>query len=158
MSVNKAILIGFLGADPETRNMKNGDPVVTMRIATSETWRDKASGERREKTEWHTVIIFNENIAKVATQYLRKGSRVYIEGQLQTRKWQDQAGTDRWSTEVILNNFNSKLDLLDRAERHAPSPDDYGTQKTTTTGAPSSYGTHPPAGSNYDDMGDNIPF
>jgi len=112
-SVNKVILIGNLGADPETRTMGSGGKVVNMRIATSENWTDKASGERREKTEWHTVVIFNENLARIAEQYLRKGSKVYIEGRLQTRKWQDQSGADRYSTEVVLQRFRGELTLLD---------------------------------------------
>ncbi len=101
-SVNKVILIGNLGKDPESRRLPSGDPVVNLRIATTETWRDKQSGERKERTEWHSVAIFNENLAKVAEQYLRKGSKVYIEGQLQTRKWQDLSGADCYSTEVVL--------------------------------------------------------
>jgi single-strand DNA-binding protein len=112
-SVNKVILIGNLGADPEVRRMQDGRPVVNLRIATSESWRDKQSGERREKTEWHRVVIFNENLAKVAEQYLRKGSKVYIEGALQTRKWQDQSGQDKYSTEVVLQGFRGELTLLD---------------------------------------------
>lgn len=112
-SVNKVILIGNLGADPEVRRMQDGRPVVNLRVATSESWRDKASGERREKTEWHRVVIFNENLAKVAEQYLKKGSKVYLEGSLQTRKWQDQSGQDRYSTEVVLQGFRGELTLLD---------------------------------------------
>jgi len=112
-SVNKVILIGNLGADPETRTMGSGGKVVNMRIATSENWTDKASGERREKTEWHNVVIFNENLARIAEQYLRKGSKVYVEGQLQTRKWQDQSGQDRYTTEVVLQRFRGELTLLD---------------------------------------------
>ena len=112
-SVNKVILVGNLGRDPEIRRTQDGRPIANLRIATSESWRDKASGERREKTEWHTVVIFNENLAKVAEQYLRKGSKVYIEGQLQTRKWQDQQGQDRYSTEVVLQGFNGQLTMLD---------------------------------------------
>lgn len=112
-SVNKVILVGNLGRDPETRRLANGDPVVNLRIATSETWRDKQSGERREKTEWHSVVIFNENLAKVAEQYLRKGSKVYIEGQLQTREWQDKDGQKRYSTEIVLQRFRGELTILD---------------------------------------------
>ncbi|MCA0205112.1 MAG: single-stranded DNA-binding protein [Proteobacteria bacterium] len=112
-SVNKVILIGNLGRDPEVRSFQNGGKVVNLRIATSETWRDRNSGERREKTEWHSVAIFNEGLARIAEQYLRKGSKVYIEGALETRKWQDQSGQDRYSTEVVLRNFNSTLTLLD---------------------------------------------
>ena len=111
-SVNKVILIGNLGRDPEVRSFQNGSKVVNLRIATSETWRDKASGERKERTEWHSVAIFNEGIAKIAEQYLRKGSTVYIEGQLETRKWQDQSGADKYTTEVVLRPFNGALTLL----------------------------------------------
>ncbi len=112
-SVNKVILIGNLGADPEVRSFANGGKVCNLRIATSETWRDKNTGERKEKTEWHSVAIFNEGLVRIAEQYLRKGSKVYIEGQLQTRKWQDQSGQDRYSTEVVLQGFNGTLTMLD---------------------------------------------
>ncbi len=111
-SVNKVILIGNLGADPEIRRTQDGRPIANLRIATSESWRDKNSGERKEKTEWHSVVIFNEGLCKVAEQYLKKGSTVYIEGQLQTRKWQDQSGADRYSTEVVLQGFNGNLTML----------------------------------------------
>ena len=111
-SVNKVILIGNLGKDPEVRRLNSGDPVVNLSVATSESWRDKQSGERKEKTEWHRVVIFNENIAKVAEQYLKKGSTVYIEGQLQTRKWTDQAGVEKYSTEVVLQKFRGELTML----------------------------------------------
>ena len=112
-SVNKVILIGNLGKDPEVRRLNNGEPVVNLSVATSESWRDKQSGERKEKTEWHRVVIFNENLAKVAEQYLRKGSKVYLEGQLQTRKWTDQAGVEKYSTEVVLQKFRGELTMLD---------------------------------------------
>jgi single-strand DNA-binding protein len=112
-SVNKVILVGNLGADPEVRRTNDGRPIVNLRVATSENWRDKATGERREKTEWHRVVIFNEGLCRVAEQYLRKGSKVYLEGQLQTRKWQDQSGQERYSTEVVLQGFNSQLTMLD---------------------------------------------
>lgn len=112
-SINKVTLIGNLGADPEVRAFQNGGKVCNLRIATSETWRDKNSGERRERTEWHTVAIFSEPLVKVAEQYLRKGSKVYIEGQLETRKWQDQSGNDRYSTEVVMRPYKSELTLLD---------------------------------------------
>ncbi len=112
-SVNKVILVGNLGRDPESRTFQNGGKVVNLRIATSENWKDRNTGERREKTEWHSVAIFNEGLANVAERYLRKGSKVYIEGQLQTRKWQDQSGNDRYSTEVVLQGFNSVLTMLD---------------------------------------------
>ncbi len=114
-SVNKVILIGNLGADPEIRRTQDGRPVANLRIATSESWRDKATGERREKTEWHRVVIFNENLCRIAEQYLKKGAKVYLEGALQTRKWQDQSGQDRYSTEVVLQGFRGELTLLDRA-------------------------------------------
>src|SRR5947207_9982760 len=112
-SVNKVILIGNLGADPEIRRTQDGRPIANLRIATSDSWRDKATGERREKTEWHSVVIFNENLCKIAEQYLKKGSKVFIEGSLQTRKWQGQDGQDRYSTEVVLQNFNGTLTMLD---------------------------------------------
>ncbi|NEQ52319.1 MAG: single-stranded DNA-binding protein, partial [Leptolyngbya sp. SIO3F4] len=112
-SLNKVMLIGNLGADPEIRRLNSGDPVVNLRIATSENWRDKSTGERREKTEWHNVVIFNENIAKVAENYLRKGSKVFVEGQLQTRKWQDRDGNDRYTTEIVLQRFRGELTMLD---------------------------------------------
>jgi single-strand DNA-binding protein len=114
-SVNKVILIGNLGADPEIRRTQDGRPVANLRVATSESWRDKATGERKEKTEWHRVVIFNENLCRIVEQYLKKGSKVFIEGQLQTRKWQDQSGQDRYSTEVVLQGFRGELTLLDRA-------------------------------------------
>ena len=112
-SVNKVILVGNLGADPEVRRLNSGDAVVNMRIATSETWRDKSSGERRERTEWHNVVIFNENLVKVAEQFLKKGAKVYIEGQLQTRSWDDQSGQKRYTTEVVLQRFRGELQMLD---------------------------------------------
>ena len=112
-SVNKVILVGNLGRDPESRAFQNGGKVVNLRIATSETWKDKMSGERKEKTEWHSVAIFNEGLANVAEKFLRKGSKVYIEGSLQTRKWQDQQGQDKYSTEIVLQGFNSVLTMLD---------------------------------------------
>ena len=135
-SVNKVILIGNLGADPEIRRLSSGDPVVNLRVATSESWRDKTSGERKEKTEWHAVTIFNDQIAKVAEAYLRKGMKVFIEGQLQTRKWTDQQGQDRYTTEIVLQKFRGELQMLDtksddaapKQERKAnrDDPRDYG--------------------------------
>jgi single-strand DNA-binding protein len=113
-SINKVILVGNLGKDPEIRRTQDGRPIANLRIATSETWKDKNSGERRERTEWHSVVIFSEGLCRVVEQYLKKGSRVYVEGQLQTRKWQGQDGQDRYSTEVVLQNFNGQLVLLDR--------------------------------------------
>lgn len=112
-SVNKVILVGNLGADPDVRSLPSGGKVVNLSLATSENWRDKNTGERREKTEWHRVVIFGEGLARIAEQYLRKGSKIYIEGQLQTRKWQDQSGQDKYTTEVVLQGFNSTLTMLD---------------------------------------------
>ena len=126
-SVNKVILVGNLGADPETRRLPNGDPVVNMRIATSETWRDKNSGERKEKTEWHQVVIFNDNLAKLAEQYLRKGMKVYVEGSIQTRKW-EKDGVERYTTEIVLQKFRGELQMLDtkgegqRDDTRSPAP------------------------------------
>src|SRR5512147_67031 len=130
-SVNKVILVGNLGADPEVRQTQDGRPIVNLRVATSDSWRDKATGERREKTEWHRVVIFNEGLCRIAEQYLKKGSKVYLEGSLQTRKWQDQSGQDRYSTEVVLQGFNSALTMLDARggggeERQSSSGGDFG--------------------------------
>jgi single-strand DNA-binding protein len=111
--VNKVILVGNLGKDPEVRRLNSGDPVVNFSLATSETWRDKQTGERREKTEWHNIVVFNENLAKVAEQYLKKGSKVYVEGQLQTRQWEDQQGQKRYTTEIVLQRFRGELQMLD---------------------------------------------
>ena len=113
--VNKVILIGNLGKDPEIRRTQDGRPIAHFNVATSDTWRDKATGERRERTEWHRVVIFNEGLCRIAEQYLKKGSKVYLEGSLQTRKWQDQSGQDKYTTEVVLQGFNSQLTMLDRA-------------------------------------------
>src|SRR5712675_1499891 len=126
-SVNKVILVGNLGRDPEVRRLTSGDPVVNLSVATSESWRDKASGERKERTEWHRVVIFNENLAKVAEQYLRKGAKVYLEGALQTRKWTDKDGAERYSTEVVLQRFRGELVMLDsRGEGGGGAPDRIG--------------------------------
>ncbi|MCB5197776.1 single-stranded DNA-binding protein [Loktanella sp. TSTF-M6] len=125
-SVNKVIIIGNLGRDPEVRTFQNGGKVCNLRIATSETWKDRNSGERKERTEWHSVAIFSEPLAKVAEQYLRKGSKVYIEGQLETRKWQDQSGQDRYSTEVVLRPYNSTLTMLDGRGDNAGGGGAYG--------------------------------
>lgn len=163
-SVNKVILVGNLGADPEVRRMNDGSPVVNLRIATSESWRDKQTGERREKTEWHSVVIFNDNLAKVAEQYLRKGAKVYVEGQLQTRKWQDQSGQDRYTTEVVLQRFRGDLQSLDKAPSNRPpasdDPDAYGST-TTREARPSNYDRDDPrtgGGSYARDLDDQIPF
>ncbi|KKB09714.1 single-stranded DNA-binding protein [Devosia chinhatensis] len=125
-SVNKVILVGNLGNDPEVRNLPNGGKVVNLSIATSESWKDRNTGERREKTEWHRVVIFSEGLTRVAESYLRKGSKVYIEGQLQTRKWQDQSGQDKYSTEVVLQGFNSNLTLLDGRGDNSGDNSGYG--------------------------------
>jgi single-strand DNA-binding protein len=111
--VNKVILVGNLGKDPEVRRLNSGDPVVSFPLATSESWRDKQSGERREKTEWHNIVIFNDNLARVAEQYLKKGAKVYVEGQLQTRQWEDQSGQKRYTTEIVLQKFRGELQMLD---------------------------------------------
>ena len=136
-SVNKVILIGNLGADPEVRTFQNGGKVCNLRLATSERWKDKNTGEKKERAEWHTVAIFSEPLVRVAEQYLRKGSKVYIEGQLETRKWQDQSGNDRYSTEVVLRPYNSTLTMLDSASSggggYAPPP---STGPTVGSGAP----------------------
>jgi single-strand DNA-binding protein len=157
-SVNKVILLGHLGADPEIRRTQDGRAIANIRLATSESWRDKNTGERREKTEWHTVVIFNEGLAKVAEQYLKKGSKVFIEGQLATRKWQDSHGNDRYSTEVILQGFGGNLQLLDRREgsgyRPGGEPDDYGYDAERATGARAQGSA--PAG--RPDLNDDIPF
>ena len=126
-TVNKVILVGNLGSDPEIRRMNSGDQVASLRIATSDTWRDRNTGERRERTEWHSVVIFNENLVKVVEQYLKKGAKVYIEGQLQTRKWQDQNGNDRYTTEIVLQKYRGELQMLDSR------PDDGGSNATTNT-------------------------
>ncbi|PWR25866.1 single-stranded DNA-binding protein [Zavarzinia aquatilis] len=125
-SVNKVILVGNLGRDPESRNLQDGNPVVNLSIATSETWKDKMSGERKERTEWHRVVIFNENLARIAQQYLRKGSKVYIEGSLQTRKWTDQQGQERYSTEIVLQRFRGELTILDGRGEGGGGGDDFG--------------------------------
>ena len=183
-SVNKVILVGNLGADPEIRRTQDGRPIANLNIATSETWRDRNSGERKEKTEWHRVVIFNEGLCKVAEQYLKKGAKVYIEGALQTRKWQDQNGQDKYSTEIVLQGFNSTLTMLDgRGEGGGGGGnrggggggdfgggdygggDDYGQPSPSSSGgrsagasrgAPASGGG---AGSNFSrDLDDDIPF
>lgn len=141
-SVNKVILVGNLGRDVESRSFQNGGKVAELRIATSETWKDKGSGERKERTEWHTVKIFTEGLVSVAERYLRKGSKVYIEGALQTRKWQDQSGADRYSTEIVLQGFNAVLVLLDKNESGEREPDG-------SRGAPPQHG---------EDLDDSVPF
>jgi single-strand DNA-binding protein len=157
-SVNKVILVGNLGADPEIRKLNNGDPIAIFRVATSETWRDKNSGERKEKTEWHTVVVFNDNLAKLAEQYLKKGMKVYIEGQLATRKWQDNSGQDRYTTEVVLQKFRGELQMLDRQQNRPGAPDsiaDYGREQSRQPAAESK----PDIGRSFArDLDDEIPF
>ena len=158
-SVNKVILVGNLGKDPEVRRMQNGNPVVNLSVATSENWRDKATGERKEKTEWHRVVIFSEGLAKVAEQYLKKGSKVYIEGALQTRKWTDQSGVEKYSTEVVLQGFNSNLTMLDGRSGGAGSfgSDDSGPD-FGSAGPSSAPRRAVAAGARSNDMDDEIPF
>jgi single-strand DNA-binding protein len=157
-SVNKVILIGNLGKDPEVRRMQDGRPVVNLSVATSDTWRDKATGERRERTEWHRVVIFNENLCRIVEQYLKKGSKVYLEGSLQTRKWQDQSGQDKYTTEIVLQGFNGNLTMLDRAGDRSSSEisesgSDFGSPGPTRERAPALAGA-----GRRDDMDDEIPF
>jgi single-strand DNA-binding protein len=133
-SINKVILVGNLGKDPEIRRTQDGRPIANLRIATSDTWRDKATGEKREKTEWHSVVIFGEGLCRVAEQYLRKGSKVYLEGQLQTRKWQGQDGQDRYTTEVVLQNFSGQMVLLDRPGGSAGAGAGAGMQEDDYSG------------------------
>ena len=167
-SVNKVILIGNLGADPEVRTFQNGGKVCNLRIATSENWKDKNTGERREKTEWHTVAIFQEGLVRIAEQYLKKGSKVYIEGKLQTRKWQDQSGQDRYSTEVVLNGFDGTLTMLDGRSEGGGGGGGYsggnsdggyggGSSGGGGYGGGSSGGGSGPSGGGGD-MDDEIPF
>ena len=159
-SVNKVILVGNLGADPEVRRTQDGRPIVNLRVATSENWRDKATGERREKTEWHRVVIFSEGLAKIAEQYLKKGSKVYLEGALQTRKWQDKDGQDRYSTEVVLQGFNSALTMLDRAGGGGGGGD-YGDSSDFGSSRPAARERQPAmagGGGKRGDLDDEIPF
>lgn len=156
-SVNKVILVGNLGADPEIRRTQDGRPIANLRLATSESWRDKNTGERRERTEWHRVVIFSEGLCKIAEQYLRKGSKVYVEGQLQTREWEDQQGQKRYSTEVVLQGFNAVLTMLDgrgggedRAER--------GGSDFAPAGATDRGGRGGGGGNFRDELDDEIPF
>ena len=162
-SVNKVILVGNLGKDPETRRLNSGDPVVNLRIATSENWKDKATGERKEKTEWHNVVIFNENLARVAEQYLRKGSKVYVEGQLQTRKWTDQSGQEKYTTEIVLQRFRGELTILD-GRGGAEMGEDTGGSSRGEFGRSSPMEKRPAmagagGGSRFsNDLDDDIPF
>ena len=163
-SVNKVILIGNLGADPEVRTFQNGGKVANLRIATSETWKDKNTGERREKTEWHTVAIFQEGLVRIAEQYLKKGSKVYIEGKLQTRKWQDQSGQDRYSTEVVLYGFDGTLTMLDSRNEggggggYGGGGGGYGGGSSSGGGYGGGSGGGAPSGGGGSDMDDEIPF
>ncbi|SMD18625.1 single-stranded DNA-binding protein [Rhizobium sp. RU36D] len=165
-SLNEVRLIGFLGADPEIRRTQDGRPIANIRVATSETWRDKNTGEKREKTEWHTVVIFNEGLAKVAEQYLKKGSYVLVGGSLATRKWQDSQGQDRYSTEIVLQGFSAVLTMIDRAQGSGyraggNGPDDYGydgdraAARPRSSASPSSRSS---SGSFSRDLDDDIPF
>ena len=163
-SVNKVILIGNLGRDPESRTFSNGGKVCNLRIATSETWKDKQTGERRERTEWHSVAIFSEGLANVAERYLRKGSKVYIEGQLRTRKWQDQSGNDRYSTEVVIDGFNGSMTMLDGRDGGGGSSgggswgDGRGDGQYGDSGGGQSSGSSPAGGAFDDDLDDDVPF
>ncbi|WP_114186229.1 single-stranded DNA-binding protein [Microvirga aerophila] len=166
-SVNKVILVGNLGRDPEVRRLNSGEPVVNLRIATSETWKDKGSGERKEKTEWHSVVIFNENLARVAEQYLKKGSKVYLEGQLQTRKWQDQQGQEKYTTEIVLQRFRGELTILDSRGGGAS---EFGEEEPGQISRGGDFGRSSPmdrkpaaapasgGGSRFSDIDDDIPF
>jgi single-strand DNA-binding protein len=160
-SVNKVILVGNLGKDPEIRRTQDGRPIANLSIATSETWRDKGTGERKEKTEWHRVVIFNEGLCKVAEQYLKKGNKVYIEGQLQTRKWTDQSGVEKYSTEVVLQGFNSNLTML---EGRGGGGGSFGSDDSGDFGSGGPVSSAPRravaagAGARNNDMDDDIPF
>ncbi|MDB5447472.1 MAG: single-stranded DNA-binding protein [Phenylobacterium sp.] len=155
-SVNKVILVGNLGADPEIRTLTSGDRVANLRLATSESWRDRSSGERKERTEWHRVVIFNDNLVKVAESYLRKGSKVYVEGALQTRKWSDQSGQEKFSTEVVLQKFRGELTMLDGRAGDAEREEGGGYAGGFSSGARA-----PASGPREDfsaDLDDEIPF
>ena len=144
MSVNKVIIVGNLGRDPEIRSLNSGDKVCNLSVATSESWRDKATGEKKEKSEWHRVVIFNDNLVTVAERYLRKGSKVYIEGQLQTRKWTDSSGQEKYSTEIVLQKFRGELQILDsKGEGQGQAPAQYGSSQPAQVAA---------------DIDDSIPF
>ena len=158
--VNKVILVGNLGADPEARSLNNGGEVVNMRVATSESWKDR-DGNRQERTEWHNVVIFNENLGRVANNYLRKGSKVYLEGQLQTRKWQDQSGNDKYTTEVVLQRFRGELVLLDSREGsgggRGASNEDFGGDDFGGGGSARTQSRPQPAAFDTD-LDDDVPF
>ena len=162
-SVNKVILVGNLGRDPEIRSMQSGEEICQLSVATSDTWRDKASGERKERTEWHRVVIFNENLVKVAKQYLKKGSKIYIEGSLQTRKWTDKDGAEKFTTEVVLQRYRGELTMLDgRGEGGGASgSDDYGSGGGGSSGGYGGGSAGRPGGGappRRDDLDDEIPF
>ena len=169
-SLNKVMLIGNLGADPEIRSFQNGGKVANLRIATSESWKDRQTGERKEKTEWHTVAIFSEGLVGVVERFLKKGSKVYLEGRLQTRKWQDQSGADRYSTEVVLQGPNAVMTMLDGAQggggggqrsggwQQSGGPDSGGGDGWRQGGSSGAGSGSPAGGSNYDDLDDDIPF
>ena len=164
MSLNRHEMIGRLGADPEVRRANNGDTIVSMRIVTSDTWRDRDTGEKREKSEWHTVVIFNQNIAKTAEQYLKKGNIVFISGKVRTRKWEDQNGNTRYSTETVLESFGGELQLLPQGNgngRGTPNPDDYGETRTRdqSSNSQSSESYSNQSGGGFArDLDDEIPF
>ena len=160
-SVNKVILVGNLGKDPEIRRTQDGRPIANLSVATSEQWRDKSTGERKEKTEWHRVVIFNEGLCKIAEQYLKKGAKVYLEGALQTRKWTDQAGVEKYSTEVVLQGFNSSLTMLDGRGGGGGGSfggDDQGGGDFGTSSPSSAPRRAVAAGARNSDMDDDIPF
>ena len=153
--VNKAIVVGHLGADPEIRRTQDGRPIATFSVATSERWRDKATGERKEHTDWHRVVVFSEPLAKVCEQYLKKGAKVYVEGAMKTRRWTDQGGVDRYVTEIVLQGFYSSLQMLDKVGNGGvPKPEDEGQYGSGATRSPAS----PPGREAAPDMDDEIPF
>jgi len=154
-SINKVILVGNLGRDPEVRNTQSGDPIVHLNLATSESWKDKNSGERREKTEWHRVVIFNENLGRIAQQYLRKGSKIYIEGALQTRKWQDQSGAEKYTTEIVLQRYRGELTMLDGRSEGSGGGGGFGDGGGAAGGGG---GGGDFSGSGGGDLDDEIPF
>ncbi|MGF7161423.1 single-strand DNA-binding protein [Rhodoligotrophos appendicifer] len=163
-SVNKVILIGNLGKDPEIRHTKDGRPVASFSLATTENWRDRQSGERKDRTEWHNIVIFSEGLCKVAEQYLKKGAKVYIEGQLQTRKWQDQTGNDRYTTEIVLQGFNSTLTMLDGRQGAGGGSSDFGPDSGAGdfgrggAGERSSSSRQRPLQSFSEELDDEVPF
>jgi single-strand DNA-binding protein len=158
-SINKVILVGNLGKDPEIRRTQDGRPIANLSIATSESWRDKNTGERKEKTEWHRVVIFNEGLCRIAEQYLKKGSKVYLEGSLQTRKWQDKDGQDKYTTEVVLQGFNSQLTMLDRSGGQGNEVGyDNGNGADFPSPGPAAARNPKSAPSKRDDFDDEVPF